>query len=105
RPWYFFGEQNFLFTTKMISPLLKGIAPNSEFIPIVDNKAEEARFTHSEAKITKAFDSCEVCWPDVLDSNDFAARRAFKNFTISKEPKNNYLKTRLMAHLNDTAFV
>lgn len=105
RPWYFFGEQNFLFTTKMISPLLKGIAPNSEFIPIVDNKAEEARFTHSEAKITKAFDSCEVCWPDVLDSNDFAARRAFKNFTISKEPKNNYLKTSLMAHLNDTAFV
>lgn len=105
RPWYFFGEQNFLFTTKMISPLLKDIAPNSEFIPIVDNKAEEARFTHSEAKITKAFDSCEVCWPDVLDSNDFAARRAFKNFTISKEPKNNYLKTSLMAHLNDTAFV
>lgn len=105
RPWYFFGEQNFLFTTKMISPLLKGIAPNSEFIPIVDNKAEEARFVHSEAEITQAFDSCEICWPAVLDSNDYASRYAFKRFTISQKPKNDYLKRSLIAHLEDSSFI
>lgn len=71
----FFGERNFLFTNKMLHTLLEGIKPNSLFTPMVDNKAEEARFTHSEAHIVQMFDSCEVCWQKYLDSSDYAKRR------------------------------
>ena len=71
----FFGEQNFLFTSKMVKSLLDGVEPNSTFIPMVDNKAEEARFVHSNARIVQVFDSCEICWPEYLDSADYALRR------------------------------
>ncbi|HHX15376.1 MAG TPA: fused MFS/spermidine synthase [Fibrobacter sp.] len=105
RPWYFFGEQNFLFTTEMISPILEKVSPNSEFMPMVDNKAEEARFIHSQVEIIRAFDSCEVCWPEVLDSNDYAPRQAFKNLVKKLQPQDEYLKRSLIAHLQDTAFI
>lgn len=71
----FFGEQNFLFTSKMVQSLMDGVAPNSIFTPMVDNKAEEARFIHSQAHIVQVFDSCEVCWPEYLDSAENELRR------------------------------
>ena len=74
----FFGERNFLFTSKMVRNMMKNIDPNSIFTPMVDNKAEEARFVHSEAHIVQVFDSCEICWPEYLDSADYALRRPAK---------------------------
>ncbi len=71
----FFGERNFLFTSKMVKSLLDDVEPNSIFTPMVDNRAEEARFVHSTARIVQVFDSCEICWPEYLDSADYALRR------------------------------
>ena len=62
----------------MVRNMMKNIDPNSIFTPMVDNKAEEARFVHSEAHIVQVFDSCEICWPEYLDSADYALRRPAK---------------------------
>ncbi len=105
RPWYFFGEQNFLFTTQMIHDLLKNTAPNSEFKPIVDNKAEEARFTHSAAEITRSFDSCEVCWPEILDPEDYSSRKTFKSFVRNEIFNKSYQTRNLLSQLNDSLFI
>ena len=89
----FFGERNFLFTNKMLKSLLEGVKPNSLFIPMVDNKAEEARFVHSEAHIVNVFDSCEVCWQQYLDPEDYALRRP--------EPKDEFKKTALLSYMQE----
>ncbi|PWJ64908.1 MULTISPECIES: spermidine synthase [unclassified Fibrobacter] len=81
----FFGERNFLFTNKMVSALLDGVEPNSVFVPMVDNRAEEARFTHSEAHIVQMFDSCEVCWQQYLDPKDNEPRRAARVDAMLKQ--------------------
>jgi len=96
----FFGEQNFLFTSKMVQSLLEGVAPNSIFTPMVDNKAEEARFVHSEAHIVQVFDSCEVCWPEYLDSAENALRRPFRVKNMMKGEGDPYRKLSLMAYLD-----
>lgn len=95
RPWYFFGEQNFLFTTRSLAPLLKDVEPNSEFIPRVDSKAEEARFVNSNAELTRAFDSCQICWPALLDSTDYAPRLAFRHQLEASQPRDLYLENSL----------
>ena len=97
----FFGEQNFLFTSKMIRPMMENILPNSIFMPIVDNKAEEARFVHSNAHIVQVFDSCEVCWPEYLDSADYALRRGAK-IKAMMQNRDVYRETALLAYLNRT---
>ena len=97
----FFGERNFLFTNKMLKSLLEGVKPNSLFIPMVDNKAEEARFVHSEAHIVQMFDSCEVCWQQYLDPEDYALRRSARVKAMLAEPKDEFLKTALLAYVNE----
>ena len=97
----FFGEQNFLFTSKMVKSLLDGVAPNSIFTPIVDNKAEEARFVHSEAHIVNVFDSCEVCWQQYLDPEDYALRRPARVKAMLAEPKDEFKKTALLTYVDE----
>ena len=96
----FFGEQNFLFTSKMVKSLLDGVAPNSIFTPIVDNKAEEARFVHSQAHIVQVFDSCEVCWPEYLDSTENELRRPFRVKQMMQAGVDPYKKLGLLAYLD-----
>lgn len=98
----FFGETNFLFTSKMVSSLLEGIAPNSTFTPIVDNKAEEARFVNSDAHIVEIFDSCEVCWQEYLDKNEFEKRRPAKVKTLA-DKKTPYIENSLLHYLDTRA--
>jgi spermidine synthase len=95
----FFGERNFLFTNKMLKSLLEGVKPNSLFIPMVDNKAEEARFVHSEAHIVQMFDSCEVCWQQYLDPEDYKPRREARVKAMLAEPKDEFLKTALLSYV------
>lgn len=101
RPWYFFGEQNFLFTTKSIATLLKDIEPNSEFVPRVDSKAEQARFVNNTAGLIQAFDSCQVCWPALLDSADYAPRAAFRHWLEASLPRDSYLERNLLHSLEN----
>lgn len=96
----FFGERNFLFTNKMVKSLLEGVKPNSLFIPMVDNKAEEARFVHSEAHIVNVFDSCEVCWQQYLDPEDYALRRPARVKAMLAEPKDEFKKAALLAYVD-----
>jgi hypothetical protein len=95
----FFGEQNFLFTSKMVRPMMENIQPNSIFTPIVDNKAEEARFVHSEAHIVNVFDSCEVCWQQYLDPEDYALRRPARVKAMLAEPKDEFKETALLSYV------
>ena len=95
----FFGEANFLFTSEMVSSLLEGIAPNSTFTPIVDNKAEEARFVNSDAHIVEIFDSCEVCWQEYLDKDEFEKRRPAKVKALASK-KTPYVENSLLHYLD-----
>ena len=97
----FFGEQNFLFTSKMVKSLLDGVEPNSTFIPMVDNKAEEARFVHSNARIVQVFDSCEICWPEYLDPADYALRRPVKVQSMLKAGTDKYRERALLAYIKE----
>ena len=97
----FFGEQNFLFTSKMVQSLMDGVAPNSIFTPMVDNKAEEARFVHSQAHIVQVFDSCEVCWPEYLDSAENALRRPARVKQMMQNAADPYKQLALNAYLDD----
>lgn len=97
----FFGERNFLFTSKMVQSLLEGVAPNSIFTPMVDNKAEEARYIHSEARIVQVFDSCEVCWPEYLDSAENALRRPARVKAMLKEIRDPYRRRSLLAYMDE----
>ena len=97
----FFGEQNFLFTSKMVASLLDGVEPNSTFIPMVDNKAEEARFVHSNARIVQVFDSCEICWPEYLDSADYALRRPVIVQSMLKAGTDPYRRRALLAYMKE----
>ena len=97
----FFGEQNFLFTSKMVQSLMDGVAPNSIFTPMVDNKAEEARFVHSQAHIVQVFDSCEVCWPEYLDSAENALRRPARVKQMMQNAVDPYKQLALNAYLDD----
>ena len=99
----FFGERNFLFTNKMLKSLLEGVKPNSLFIPMVDNKAEEARFVHSEAHIVQVFDSCEICWQQYLDPEDYALRRPARVKAMLEEPRDEFKKAGLLAYANELA--
>ncbi len=95
----FFGERNFLFTTGMVKSLLEGIEPNSIFVPMVDNKAEEARFVHSEAHIVQMFDSCEVCWQEYLSPEEFALRRPARVNAMLKVDADDFKKQGLLAYV------
>jgi SAM-dependent methyltransferase len=101
RPWYFFGEQNFLFKMSGIKPVLKMVEANSEYTPLVDNKAEKARFVNSYVGFMTAFDSCQVCWSSVLDSADYAPRRAFLDSLAPHLPRNKYLEDHLLLSLKN----
>jgi predicted membrane-bound spermidine synthase len=92
RPWTLFGEQNFLSTAKGLEPLLANIAPNSEYVPWVDTRAEMTRFALNEVGLTNAFDSCGVCWPAVLDAQDFAPRKRFKDWLAGTKTPDPYLQ-------------
>ncbi len=99
RPWWFFGEQNFLATNKTLAPLLKHIEPNSEYIPWVDNRAESMRWANHSVQMTYAFDSCLVCWPQLLDPEDYAPRKAFRDWIQSANKPDAYLEGNLLHHL------
>jgi hypothetical protein len=77
------------------------VKPNSLFIPMVDNKAEEARFVHSEAHIVQVFDSCEVCWQQYLDPEDYALRRPARVKAMLEEPKDEFKKTALLSYMRE----
>ncbi len=100
-PWYFFGEQNFLFNAASIRPVLEMVDANSEYIPVVDNKAEEARFVNTYVGFISAFDSCQICWPSFLDSADYAPRRAFLDSLAPHLPRNLYLENNLLLSLKN----
>ena len=85
----------------MVKSLLEGVKPNSLFIPMVDNKAEEARFVHSEAHIVSVFDSCEICWQQYLDPEDYALRRPARVKAMLEEPKDEFKKTALLAYADE----
>lgn len=97
----FFGERNFLFTNKMVASLLEGIEPNSIFVPMVDNRAEEARFVHSEAHIVQMFDSCEVCWQEYLSPEDYELRRPARVKAMLESGIDNYKKLGLLAYAGE----
>lgn len=99
RPWYFFGEQNFLATTKSLEHLMAEVQPNSEFIPWVDNKAEGARWAMDEVGLTAAFDSCTLCWPLLLAPEDYKPRKEFKDWLQSSIPPDPYLQESILHHL------
>lgn len=99
RPWYFFGEQNFLATTKSLEILMNEVEPNSEFVPWVDNKAEAARWAMDEVGLTTAFDSCTLCWPLLLAPEDYAPRKAFKDWMQAATPPDPYLQETILHHL------
>ncbi|MCF0221047.1 MAG: fused MFS/spermidine synthase [Fibrobacter sp.] len=94
----FFGERNFLFTNKMVASLLEGVEPNSIFVPMVDNRAEEARFVHSEAHIVQMFDSCEVCWQEYLSPEEYALRRPARVKAMAENGEDTYKKRALQAY-------
>ena len=94
----FFGERNFLFTNKMVSSLLEGVEPNSVFVPMVDNRAEEARFVHSEAHIVEMFDSCEVCWQQYLAPEEFDLRRGARVKAMMEQEHDAYRERSLLAY-------
>jgi predicted membrane-bound spermidine synthase len=100
-PWHFFGEQNFLFKASSIRPVLEMVDPNSEYIPVVDNKAEQARFVNTYVGFISAFDSCHVCWPLFLDSADYAMRKAFLDELAPNLPRNKYLEKHLLLSLRN----
>jgi hypothetical protein len=100
-PWYFFGEQNFLFKASSIKPVLEMVEANSEYIPVVDNKAEQARFVNTYVGFMSAFDSCLVCWPLFLDSADYAPRKAFLDNLAPDLPRNKYLEKHLRLSLEN----
>ena len=102
RPPDFFGEQNFLFTAKMVESLLQGIEPNSTFKPIVDNEAEEARFLHLNAEIVNVFDldSCEICYQEYLSEEDFALAKKAKTENNKNKKMNAYKEFTMNAYLN-----
>ena len=95
----FFGERNFLFTSKMVRNMMENIEPNSIFTPMVDNKAEEARFVHSDAHIVQVFDSCEICWPEYLDSADYALRRPARIKAMMENMEDPYRTLAINAYL------
>ena len=97
----FFGERNFLFTNQMVKNLMEGVSPNSVFIPLVDSRAEEARFVHSEAHIVEVFDSCEVCWQEFLDSADYAKRRPARVKSMLAAVPNHFTEISLLAFSDD----
>lgn len=96
----YFGERNFLFTSKMVGALLEDVEPNSTFIPMVDNKAEEARFIHSNAHIVQVFDSCEICWPEYLDSADYALRRPARVKALLEGSHDPFTERALLSYIN-----
>ena len=96
----YFGERNFLFTSKMVGSLLEDVEPNSTFIPMVDNKAEEARFIHSNAHIVQVFDSCEICWPEYLDSADYALRRPARVKALLEGSRDPFTERALLSYIN-----
>jgi len=100
-PWYFFGEQNFLFNAASIRPVLDMVDANSEYIPVVDNKAEQARFVNTYVGFISAFDSCLVCWPAILDSADYAPRKAFLDNLAPELPRSKYLEDHLFLSLEN----
>jgi SAM-dependent methyltransferase len=101
RPWYFFSEKNFLFTANSIKPVLKMVEANSEYIPLVDNKAEAARFVNTYVGFMTAFDSCQICWPSLLDSADYAPRKSFIDSLEPHLPRNLYLENHLLLSLRN----
>jgi len=106
-PWYFFGEQNFLFNASNIKPLLEVVETNSEYIPVVDNKAERARYINTYVGLMSAFDSCQVCWPAFLDPEDYAPRKIFRDYVEGQHeltlPSNLYLEDHLYYSLKNRA--
>ncbi|MDR0517522.1 MAG: spermidine synthase [Fibromonadaceae bacterium] len=100
-PWYFFSEQNFLFKSSSIRPALEMVEANSEYIPVVDNKAEQARFVNTYVGFISAFDSCQVCWSMLLDSTDYAPRKAFMDELGPQLPRNRYLEKHLLLSLRN----
>jgi predicted membrane-bound spermidine synthase len=100
-PWHFFGEQNFLFNASSIRSVLKMVDANSEYIPLVDNKAERARFINTFVGFMSAFDSCHVCWAMLLDSVDYAPRKIFLDSLALYLPRNLYLENHLLLSLKN----
>jgi len=102
-PWYFFGEQNFLFNAASIRPVLEMVEANSEYIPVVDNRAEQARFVNTYVGFMSAFDSCQICWPEFLDPEDYAPRKAFIDSLALQiqQPDNLYLGNHLLLSLQN----
>jgi len=102
-PWYFFGEQNFLFNAASVRPVLKMVEANSEYIPVVDNKAEQARYVNTYVNFISAFDSCQICWPEFLDPADYAPRKAFIDSLGLRvqTPENVYLENHMYLSLKN----
>ncbi|MCL2101064.1 MAG: fused MFS/spermidine synthase, partial [Fibromonadales bacterium] len=98
-PWHFFGEQNFLFDASSIRPVLEMVEANSEYIPVVDNRAEQARFVNTYVGFISAFDSCQVCWSAFLDPERYAPRKAFRDSLIQSLARNSYLENNLFLSL------
>jgi len=99
RPWYYFGEQNFLATTQSLTHLMDGVPANSEFVPWVDNRAEMVRYAMGEVGVTSGFDSCGICWPALLDPKDYAPRKAFKDWLQSTRAPDTYLQENIRHQL------
>lgn len=99
RPWWFFGEHNFLTTTRMIAPLLEKHPANSEFFPWVDIRAEQARFVKESVNLFEALDSCKACWQDYLDSADFAPRLLQRHWILQTHSPDRYLQSSIEYHL------
>ena len=60
-----------------------------------------ARFVHSNARIVQVFDSCEICWPEYLDSADYALRRPIKVQSMLKAGTDKYRERALLAYIKE----
>lgn len=68
-----FGQRNYILSNKSLAPLLDSAAPNSDYIPLVENGAEKALFLDSYVDLFEPFiDNC-VYYQEILEPESFAA--------------------------------
>ena len=99
RPWWYFGEQNFMATSKGLAPLLDSAKPNSEFAPWVDNRAEMTRWAVDDVGLASAYDSCDLCWPAYLDPQDYAPRKAVRDWLHASRESDPYMEQNVLRQL------
>jgi hypothetical protein len=67
-----FGLRNYVFSGRTLAPLLDSVAPNSDFVPLVENGAEKAFFLDTRVDLLEPFTDNRVFYQEVLEPEAFA---------------------------------